>query len=161
MQINHSQFEILVKRAISWVAAEEQTVLRQGIALDEAQLADAIAVGIEHPRRVRLMKTDLVRLPQDSMLADFARQLGSTDATTYGRSNRYGVIIREDYWGDRELRVHELVHTRQYERIGSIEGFLRQYLAELLPNIGYGNGPLEREARETASRICHKTKAQN
>ena len=49
--------------------------------------------------------------------------------------------------------VHELVHTFQYERLGSVEAFLAQYLQECL-TIGYPAAPLEQEAILTTARVC-------
>jgi hypothetical protein len=51
------------------------------------------------------------------------------------------------------LIAHELVHAAQYERLGGILPFLRQYLVECL-TIGYANAPMELEAAEMAARVC-------
>jgi len=47
-------------------------------------------------------------------------------------SLRYGIFIRSDCWGDRRLVIHELAHTKQYERLGSLWHFLKLYLFECL-----------------------------
>jgi hypothetical protein len=44
------------------------------------------------------------------------------------------------------------VHTAQYERLGGIEPFLRQYLRECL-TIGYPEAPLEQEAIATIASL--------
>jgi len=72
-------------------------------------------------------------------------------AGTAGITLHYGILIREDCWGDRRLVVHELAHVAQYERLGGIGPFLRAYLRECLLE-GYPNGALEREAIEVAAR---------
>jgi len=60
--------------------------------------------------------------------------------------------VRLDFLGDRFLVAHELVHTAQYERCGSIAAFLRQYLHECL-SIGYPDAPMEQEAILTSERL--------
>ena len=65
---------------------------------------------------------------------------------------RYGIVIREEHWGDRRLLTHELAHVAQYERLGGFRGFLKQYLEECI-NPGYPLGDLELEAKQAVSRI--------
>lgn len=152
--IDSTPFEMLLAKATVWITAEEQRVLRSGFPLAASQIADATVVGIKCPERVRLIQEEMIRLPPDSVLSEMARRLGMSDTSTFGRTYRYGIVIRWDHWGDRELLVHELVHTRQYEKFGSIENFLRPYLKELLPPFRYPDGPLEQEARTIAATIC-------
>jgi hypothetical protein len=71
---------------------------------------------------------------------------------TRGLALRYGIFVRSDCWGERALVAHELAHTAQYERLGGIRPFLRQYLMECL-TIGYPAAPLEQEAIVAASRL--------
>ena len=59
-------------------------------------------------------------------------------------------FIRADCRGDRQLFVHELAHTAQYERLGGIQGFLEKYLHECIA-IGYPQAPT---AIGVAERIC-------
>ena len=49
--------------------------------------------------------------------------------------------------------MHELAHTAQYERLGGILPFLREYLFECLTS-GYSEAPMEQEANEVAARVC-------
>jgi hypothetical protein len=55
----------------------------------------------------------------------------------------YGIFIKNDYWYNREIIIHELVHTAQYERLSGIQNFLNQYLTECI-NFGY---PAARKSR--------------
>jgi hypothetical protein len=71
---------------------------------------------------------------------------------TRGLALRYGIFIRADCWRERGLIAHELAHTGQYERLGGIEPFLRQYLGECLI-IGYPAAPMEQAAIAAASRL--------
>jgi hypothetical protein len=70
-----------------------------------------------------------------------------------GLTFRHGIFMRGDCRKDRQLLIHELVHTAQYERLGGIVPFLSEYLSECF-TIGYRNAPLEQEANSTAQRIC-------
>lgn len=72
---------------------------------------------------------------------------------TCGLSLRYGILIRDDHWNNRETLVHELVHTSQYERLGGHQQFLGEYLTECF-NHGYPNAPLEQEAINRARIVC-------
>ncbi|HEX4665027.1 MAG TPA: hypothetical protein VH207_00400 [Chthoniobacterales bacterium] len=60
--------------------------------------------------------------------------------------------MRSDCWRDRALVAHELAHTAQYERLGGIAPFLKQYLFECL-TIGYPAAPMEQEAIAEARRL--------
>ena len=70
-----------------------------------------------------------------------------------GLTFHYGIFVRSDCRQDRNLLVHELVHTSQYERLGGIFPFLRKYLFECF-TIGYRSAPLEQEATAVAQQIC-------
>ncbi len=72
---------------------------------------------------------------------------------TAGLTLHYGIYIRGDCHGNRELLVHELVHVAQYERLGGIKPFLQRYLDECL-KYGYPQAPLEQEAIRISDEIC-------
>jgi hypothetical protein len=91
-------------------------------------------------------------MPEDPVLRTAGRAAGLIDPYTDGLTLRYGIYIRSDFPADRFLVAHELVHTAQYERCGSIIAFLRQYLHECL-TLGYPDAPMEQEAILTAERL--------
>ncbi len=72
---------------------------------------------------------------------------------TIGLTLRYGIFIRDDHWDSQRLIDHDLAHTMQYERLGSIEEFLRQYLHECI-TIGYPTAPMEQEAKRIEREVC-------
>ena len=72
---------------------------------------------------------------------------------TIGLTLRYGIFIRDGHWGERRLVIHELAHTMQYERLGSIEAFLRQNLHECI-TIGYPASPKEQQAKRIEREAC-------
>jgi hypothetical protein len=53
-----AQFETLLPLAVKWAAAVEARVLREGVPLNEQELADARAMGVREPGRVRLLVLD-------------------------------------------------------------------------------------------------------
>jgi hypothetical protein len=140
----------LVKR---WVAAQQARILTAGVALTPKQLLDAQLAGVKEPRKVRLMQVERIPMPADFILRHADRLVRLMSGDTAGITFGYGIYIRRDLWGDRELVVHELVHVGQYERLGSVEAFLRSYLEECCTH-GYPNGPLEQEAITRTQEIC-------
>jgi len=136
---------ILTPIATAWVAQQERRILRNGLPLSPQQLAMAREIGVMHPDRVRLLRVDRVPQPGGPILGAAARlaRLRTDDAS--GMTMRYGIFIRSDRWDNTGLVAHELVHTRQYEQLGGIRPFLRQYLAECLSS-GYLASSLELEA---------------
>ena len=147
-----SQFDKLLPLATKWAGAVEARILREGLPLTEESMADARTIGVGAPERVRLLALPRVPLPDDLMLRSAAAAIQFLTPATRGLTLRYGIFIRNDCWGDRRLVAHELVHTMQYERLGGIEPFLRQYLLECL-QIGYPAAPLEQEAIALISRL--------
>jgi hypothetical protein len=62
-----------------------------------------------------------------------------------------GIFIKLDYKDDKILEEHELIHWKQYKRMGSIV-FLIRYILQFI-FIGYDTMPLELEARQTDSSL--------
>lgn len=136
---------LLEPAAAAWIARQERRILREGEPLSRAQLADAALAGVLRP--------ELVRISVMPLIPPFWSRLRLVGSNTIGLSARYGIWLREDYRHDRRLLLHELAHTSQYERVGGIRPFLRQYLREWLA-VGYPAGALETEAAAKAERLC-------
>lgn len=62
-----------------------------------------------------------------------------------------GIFIKFKYKDDKILEEHEIIHWRQYKRMGSIV-FLIRYILQFI-FIGYDTMPLELEARQTDSSL--------
>jgi hypothetical protein len=139
--------------ATKWAEAQEQQILAEGVALTAKQALDAQLAGVDYPDRVRLLKVKSIPVPEDPILRNANDLVGLVSPFTAGITFGYGIYIRADLWADRGLVAHELVHVGQYERLGSIETFLRSYLEECL-SIGYPNGSLEQEAVRRVREIC-------
>ena len=146
------QFDKLLPLAVKWATAVEARILREGVPLTQESLTDARTIGVREPERVRLLGLKEVPMPSDLTLRAAAAAIQFLTPATRGLTLRYGIFIRSDCWDDRRLVAHELVHTAQYERMGGIESFLRQYLLECL-QIGYPAAPLEQEAIATVNRL--------
>lgn len=125
--------------ALRDVLRAEAIALTSGRVLDEQEIADARAVGVQHPKRIRLYITDeLTYFSKDqSKLMRYPKSVG-------GITRNYGIFVRPKYEKARWLIVHEFVHVAQFERWG-VEGMVRRSLLEQI----IANGhllPIEREA---------------
>jgi hypothetical protein len=153
-----AQLERLIPLAARWAEALETRILRDGVPLSEEELIDAKALGVREPARVRLLCLASVPTPDDVALRAAAAAVQFLTPATRGLALRYGIFVRADCWRDRGLIAHELAHTEQYERLGGIEPFLRQYLGECLA-IGYPAAPMEQEAIAAAGRLETRARA--
>jgi hypothetical protein len=146
------QFEKLLPLATEWATEQEQLILREGIPLSEGEIADAKAVGVREPERVRLLQVDEIPAPSHPILQSAYSVINFLAAKPRGLTLRYGIFVRSDCRQDRHLLLHELVHTAQYEKLGGIAAFLRRYLFECAM-IGYRESPMEQEATAVAERV--------
>ena len=148
-----SQFEMLLPLAADWATEQEQQILRDGVLLSETEFADARAIGVQSPDRVRLLQIETIPRPTQPQLRAACDAIDFLTPATRGLTVGHGIFIRSDCWRDRLLVVHELVHVAQYERLGGILPFLRRYLFECL-TVGYSTAPLELEAIAVTARVC-------
>ena len=145
--------EQLLPLAAQWAADQERRVLCEGVPLSEVELADARAIGVRNPERVRLLRVDAVPVPVHPILKAASASINFITAAPRGLALDYGIFVRADHWRDRALIAHELAHTAQYQRLGGILPFLQTYILQCA-TVGYPNAPLELEASATAARIC-------
>ncbi len=146
-------FNQLLPLACEWAERQQEHILGNGMSLTESQMDDARLAGVSSPERVRLLEVEHVPQPENPMLLSIGQQAGFFTDGTEGLAIGHGIFVTSNRRQDRRLIVHELVHVSQYERLGGISQFLQQYVTECLTD-GYDSGPLENEARETATRIC-------
>jgi len=150
--VQKQDFEKLFPIAIDWVKAQEEYILQNGIPLNEDQQIDAYLVGVKEISKVRLWKGEEPPVPLPEILRTTAQLIRLSTSHTIGTSFRYGIYLHQDCSNQRNLVIHELAHTMQYERLGSIELFIKEYLNECLA-VGYPNGALEQEARAIEKNI--------
>jgi hypothetical protein len=139
--------------ACAWAEEQEQLILKKGVGLTEAQMADARRIGVAARERVRLLQVEEIPLPEHPGLRAAAREAGLLTPETAGLTLGYGIFIRSPFWETRKLIVHELVHVSQYEKLGGLEPFLSKYLWECV-TLGYAQAPMEYEAQAMAEEIC-------
>ena len=150
--MHHLLVPVLLPYVTRWIEARERQILAEGTPLSERSAADARAVGVADPQRVRLLRVPKIPLPAGPLIDLAERLSGGPWKHTAGLTARYGIFIREAYWDDRHLIAHELAHTAQYERLGGTAPFLRVYLTECLTS-GYSAAALELEAIAAAAAI--------
>lgn len=151
--ITQEQFAVLLPLACDWAEKQETIILRDGVTLTAPQIEDARRAGVAHPERIRLLNVPRIPMPEHPMLHAAAVGTNLISPNTGGLTLRYGIFIRLDCKVQRQLLVHEFVHTSQYERMGGFASFLQQYLYECI-TIGYPAAPMEQEAINTAARLC-------
>ena len=93
-----------------------------------------------------------IPLPNAPGLRQLALQTGLISEATRGMTFGHGIVLKNGAV-DRRLIAHELVHVMQYERFGSTEAFLGEYVKEIAFPPYYPNGPLELEAERLAESI--------
>ncbi len=140
---------VVVTLAMPWVGwwawRQERRTLREGRPLFTSEWSAAVRVGVRHPEKVRVLSVDEIPMPGFPWMHRIAARWGFDRRHIGGLCLRYGLLLRRDLAAHPQIMAHELVHTHQYERHGSLTGFLRTYLLQCLRN-GYANSALEREA---------------
>ena len=127
-----------------WAQDQERRILAEGKPLEAGDLVFAAELEIEDPEEIRVLEINPIPTPLPRPLLKLAESWGFPVFEPAGMTLGRGIYILEGH--SRVLR-HELVHVAQYQRLGGIELFMRQYLTECLFH-GYFAAPLEEEARE-------------
>jgi hypothetical protein len=152
--IDQQTFDRLLPIAYEWAKAQEEFILARGTPLGSRHLADAERVGVQDAARVRVLVVDRIPLPDDLELAEAARQTQIITVASRGVAIGYGIIIRADAWGDRELVLHQLVHVAQCEQSGGLKPYAQRYLCNRQHSEKFSIGSMEEEARRIAHEIC-------
>ena len=84
-----AHFEMLLPLAAKWAAAVEQRILREGVPLSEPEMADARAIGVCAPERVRLLALAQVPAPRNLTLRTAAAAIQFLTPETRGLALRY------------------------------------------------------------------------
>ena len=139
--------------ATSYAEEQEAIILRDGVPLTDEQGHDAELAGVKDPKRVRILKVDTIPTPTQPLLAKANEYVGMINPRSTTVTYGFGICIRQDFWNQRAVVFHELVHVSQYERLGGIQAFLKAYLKECM-TVGHADSPLEREAVDRTKQIC-------
>lgn len=159
-QAAFERMEELLPLAAQWAMEQQQRVLCEGVPLSENEMADAKAIGVRNPERVRLLRVDSIPVPTHPMLKAAAASINFITEAPRGLALDNGIFVRTDQWRDRALIAHELAHTAQYQRLGGVVPFLQTYIAQCA-TVGYQQAPLELEASAMAARICPRNRKGN
>ena len=145
--------KILVKAMLPlvswWVRKHEAVILRDGRPLSDWENKWAIEVGISKPEDVRVLPIARVPTPGSGFLHLFSGFTPFTPSSTTGLAANYGIFLDATQATNPNLLVHELAHVAQYEKLGGIEAFLKEYLTQCLSD-GYWDSTMEQEARNAA-----------
>ncbi|MDG0024956.1 hypothetical protein [Trinickia sp. Y13] len=134
----------LVEPAIMWAEEQERNALVVGSPLGPYEIADARAVGVRMPEKIRVVTAPSLPMPTDPWLRTVAQDTGLLGSHVLGLTLGYAIFLVEGR-GSRRLLTHECRHVHQYERSGSIKAFLPEYLRQIA-TIGYEAAPLELDA---------------
>jgi hypothetical protein len=151
--IEKIDIEALIPLAAKWLAEQEDYILKNGIQLTADQQIDAHLAGVKNPAKIRVMEFATMPNPTSPELSIAANEIGLVTSNAKGVCFRYGIAIAAGFTISRRLLVHEMTHTAQYERLGSIEEFLTQYIDECM-TVGYPHGEMEGEAQMMEYKIC-------
>ncbi|MEX3969755.1 hypothetical protein [Paraburkholderia caribensis] len=136
----------IMPAAIAWAEQQSNLVLQTGSVLPPHCIADARAVGVLSPERIRVVIVAGLPLPTDPMLRNVALSTGLLGPNMVGLTLGHAVIVVQGH-DTRRLMTHEFRHMRQYEVAGSIASFLPTYLQQIAV-FGYEQAPLEVDARQ-------------
>ncbi len=136
---------IVLSPATNWAGRTGEEIIRRGRSLNDTQLALARRIGVARPEQVRYQVVET--LPRPSAELDMLARHGhvltpATESVMLG----YGICVRRDVDNIEYWLAHELVHVMQFERMGSLREFIRQYVANCL-EYGHDESPFEIEAR--------------
>jgi hypothetical protein len=135
----------VVPAAIAWAEEQERHALAAGAALTPQGIADARAVGVLAPEKIRVIIGPTLPLPDDTWLRNVALTSGLLGPGFAGLTLGYAIFIVHGHL-TRRLLTHECRHVHQYEAAGSIAAFLPAYLQQIA-TVGYNAAPFEVDAR--------------
>jgi hypothetical protein len=154
--------EAFINAMIQYAIALEKRVLIEGRPLTSTELDVARDANVQHPERVRILVLPRIPAPESLFLRYKLKEMGHLQLidVARGTAKGYGIILTKS--GIRRLSViaHELVHVRQYERLGGIAALMRHHVPDLLAN-GYHHSALESEAYRRAAEITAGRRKKN
>jgi len=133
-----------------WVTQHRRQILDNGRPLSDDEKGIAETLGIERRDEIRIWSVDKVPTPGGALLSGLGRVAGVSTHGAKGMALGHGIYLESAQASRRSLIAHELVHVLQYERLGGIWPFLREYLRQCLRQ-GYWSAELEIEARQKAA----------
>ena len=138
----------LTPLALEWLNETETNLHKTGEPLSETDIVMAQAVGVQQPKRVRVVILTEFPAPENDDLLTEASKYGLGSEAEGGRTMGYVIMLKKKYANERWILAHELVHVAQQEQTGR-EAFIRRFIAER-ELMGYRRAPLELEANKLA-----------
>lgn len=142
---------LLTPPVYRWLRRQEALIRRQGRPLRGAEIELARQIGLSEPANVRILSVARIPLPAGWLLKGIARFSGVVLADPVALTAGAGIYLMAGLEDDPVVIGHELVHVRQYERLGRL-AFLRRYIRDCLLE-GYFGAALEKEARRVSTSI--------
>ena len=133
-----------------WIRRQESLILRDGRALSEWETNWALQVGVSCPEEVRVLPVPRVPVPGANFLKLLAGMSRIAVDSPTGMAVNRGIYLEASHATNPSLLVHELVHVAQFEKLGSIGAFLKEYLTQCIED-GYWDCEMEEEARAAAA----------
>lgn len=133
-----------------WVCKQEAAILREGRPLQEWELDWAKGVGVQCPDEVRVLPVPRVPTPGLAISQMLHKLFGFLFESPSGMAVNYGIYLEASQATNPSLLVHELTHVAQFERLGGVREFLREYLTQCVRD-GYWESDMEQEARRAAA----------
>jgi hypothetical protein len=152
---NQPNVDFLAQMMFFWADKWQAHILRHGDALNDDQMELAKCVGVAEPERVRILKVPNVPLPHYEILFKTFVTTDIFSPNAHGLTLGYGIFMRDDSFPPKFWLTHEFVHVVQFERLGGLMSYLKQYLRECL-TVGYDANHFEIEANQTAIRCLAK-----
>jgi hypothetical protein len=135
----------LLPGAIAWAESQAAEAAANGVTLSDVGTGLARRVGVQQPELIRVAVVDSLPIPQDPVLQQAAILAGLLGPGMTGLTLGHSVFAVRGHDSIR-LLSHEFRHVHQYETIGSIAGFLREHLPQVI-EVGYHDSPYEIDAR--------------
>ncbi len=140
-----SNLPIILPLACKWADERSNEIQSNGMPLSSEEIDIARKVGVKHPEKVRVLETPSLPLPENPILREAAIGTGLLGPNMVGLTLGHSIYICTGHMTKR-LLSHELRHVHQYEALESVEGFLTEYLSQIVTH-GYTDSPLEIDAR--------------
>lgn len=141
----------ILPAAVSWVEEQAAIALARGRPLAPDEIVIAHRVGVARPERIRLLLVEQMPVPDTHELRQAALTLGVLGPGTLGLALGYGILIRAGALSE-SLVAHECAHVRQFEQVGALAAFIKEYLGQIVEH-GYQAAPLELDARHAESMV--------
>jgi len=149
-QILKALLPIIHPLACTWVEKRFAETVATGRRLETRELEIALEVRVRHPECVRLSPVKTLPEPDNQLLQWAAREAELITPKTWGLTFFYGVVMLPGSVSNCAHLAHELHHVAQYESLGSIDLFLKVYLAQIA-HFGYDQCPFEVDAAKASA----------